>query len=152
MRIIALVGFILALVATPAVGFVGTPIPGVIVINNDDGGSVDDHVKFYDRIAVAGIHVRIEGICISACTLALALPRYQVCVTPTASFGFHLANDGAPNANLTAVLQDRYYPQSVKDWIKEFLHGRPLTPGVIYMSYEAIVRVGAVRPCDVAGT
>jgi hypothetical protein len=142
------VGVILALASWPAFGYVGTPIPGVIVISDDGGGGVDDHVKFYDRIAASGIPVRVEGICVSACTLVLALPRSQLCITPTASFGFHLANDGAPNANLTDVLQDRYYPKSVVAWIKEFLHGRPLTPSVIYMSYSEAIRVDAARSCD----
>src|ERR1035437_7064537 len=134
-----------ALVVGPARGAVH---PGVIVISDDSGGSVSDHVKFYNRIREAGIPVRIEGLCVSACTLVLELPRTQVCITSTASFGFHLASDGEPNANLTDALIRRFYPPAVQAWIKDYtrLHGK-LSERVIYMTIDEVMALNVLSEC-----
>jgi hypothetical protein len=77
-----------------------------IVIGDDWGGSVDDHTKFLDYLKQSGVPVRVEGMCVSACTLvALGLPRAQVCALPSAFLGFHLAQTGGrPNPELTEIL------------------------------------------------
>src|SRR5271166_3810193 len=104
---------------------------GPIIIDNDPGGSVFQEIKWFERIRESGIPVRIRGICISACTLVLMLPKAQVCVEPSVSLGFHLASvSDEPDPLLTAVLNRRYYPQLVQDWIKE--HG-PLTVKPMFM-------------------
>jgi hypothetical protein len=134
-----------ALIVGPARGAVH---PGVIVINDDGGGGVSDHVKFYNRIREAGIPVRIEGMCVSACTLVLDLPRNEVCITSTASFGFHLASDGDPNPNLTEALIRRFYPPAVQQWIKDYtrIHGK-LSERVIYMTFDEIMDLDVLSEC-----
>lgn len=132
-------------------GSVPNPRPGVIVIGDDDGGGIDDHVKFFERLMQSGVPVRVQGICISACTLVLMLPQSQVCFAPTAALGFHLARTGArPEPELTVVLQRRYYPQVVQDWINRWVAARgPLTVDrIVYLSAHDLVAMGGGRWCD----
>lgn|ERR1035437_1421783 len=135
----------LALIVGPAFGIV---CPGVIVIGDDSGGGISDHVKFYNRIREAGIPVRIEGMCVSACTLVLDLPRTEVCMTSTGSFGFHLASDGDPNPNLTEALIQRFYPPAVQQWIKDYtrLYGK-LSERVIYMTFDDVIMLDVLSVC-----
>jgi hypothetical protein len=96
-------------------------------ITRDHGGLVDQYKAKYAKIRDNGERVIIDGICNSACTLVLGMvPLNRVCVTPRASLGFHLAyydtsytfgtkvTSYAGTADLVS-----YYPQSVKDWIKQ---------------------------------
>jgi hypothetical protein len=67
----------------------------------------DNHGVRYDArwaaLAARGVNVRIVGPCHSACTVLLGhIPRSRICVTPNASFGFHLAK--RPHA--TAICGD----------------------------------------------
>lgn len=124
---------------------------GPIVLGDDDGGFVSDHVKFYERIRASGVPVRIEGICISACTLVLMLPYSQVCVTPRMSFGFHQASSGDKvRPDLTEVLQRRYYPPVIQAWIAEWV-GRngPLTrERITYMPAADVIRLNVFPACE----
>jgi hypothetical protein len=55
----------------------------------------------------------IVGPCQSACTVLLGhIPRSRICVTPEASFGFHLAK----RADATATLR-RAYAADITGWI-----------------------------------
>jgi hypothetical protein len=96
-------------------------------ITRDHGGLVDQYKAKYEKIRDRGERVIIDGICNSACTLVLGIvPLQRVCVTPKASLGFHEAyfdkswtmgvrvTSYAGTADLVS-----YYPQSVKDWIKQ---------------------------------
>jgi hypothetical protein len=98
-------------------------------ITRDHGGLVDEYKAKYAKIRDSGDRVIIDGICNSACTLVLGIvPLRRICVTPKASLGFHEAyidkswtfgvrvTSFAGTADLVS-----YYPQSVKDWIRE--HG-----------------------------
>ena len=61
--------------------------------------------------------VRVVGPCQSACTVLLGhIPRGQICVTPAASIGFHLAKRGAATAALWAG-----YQSDIRSWINQ--HG-----------------------------
>jgi hypothetical protein len=106
---------------------------GYYRITRDFGGLVDEYKAKYAKIRDSGDRVVIDGICNSACTLVLGIvPLNRVCVTPKASLGFHEAyidkswtmgvrvTSYAGTADLVS-----YYPQSVKDWIRQ--HGG-LTP------------------------
>lgn len=60
-------------------------------IGNDDGG-IETYVQRFTQARDSGERVVVDGRCLSACTLVLALvPREPICVTPNASFGFHAA-------------------------------------------------------------
>ncbi len=94
-------------------------------ITRDHGGDLKQYEAKYARLRDKGERVIIDGICNSACTLALGmLPAGKVCVTPRASLGFHQAYyDQRWTAGIkitsisgTAELM-AYYPQPVKDWI-----------------------------------
>jgi len=97
------------------------PQPTYFTISGyDPGGNVETYVSFYEKIAASGVGVRVDGACISACTLVLAVvPPERICVTNRALFGFHMASiDDKPDPEMTMVLSTSFYPQWVKDWIK----------------------------------
>ena len=57
-----------------------------IVIRNDGGGNVGQYIERRAKLAKAAA-VRIEGKCLSACTIFTTLPN--ACVAPNALIGFH---------------------------------------------------------------
>jgi hypothetical protein len=64
-----------------------------IDVYDDHGGSVAEYDARWSELAARGVNVRIVGPCQSACTVLLAhIPNERICVTPQASFGFHLAH------------------------------------------------------------
>jgi hypothetical protein len=88
-----------------------------IDVSDDRGGRVADYDSQWAAHARAGATVRIVGPCQSACTVLLGhIPRSRICVTPRASFGFHLAHLSQATATLW-----RAYPADIKAWINQ--HG-----------------------------
>lgn len=84
-----------------------------IDVSDNHGGRVAEYDARWAAHARAGASVRIVGPCQSACTVLLGhIPRSRICVTPQASFGFHLAH--LPQA--TATLWHAYAPD-IKSWI-----------------------------------
>lgn len=153
--ILALIG---ALIGASFIGTVGAAPsspksvaipPGTVVIDDDPGGIVDTYLMWYGRIKQSGAPVVLRGVCVSACTFILALPKDQVCVEPTASLGFHLATmDGKADPWVTIALINRYYPPAVRAWIKERW---PLKVWpILYMSANEIISLGIFSPCNVA--
>ena len=79
------IAVLVCLFATPA--FAET-----IDVSDNHGGRVADYNARWAGHASRGVNVRIVGPCQSACTVLLGhIPRSRICVTPNASFGFHLA-------------------------------------------------------------
>jgi hypothetical protein len=115
------------------------------VIDDDNGGVVDTFVMWYKRLADSGVPVVLRGMCISACTLVLTLPKAQVCVEPTASLGFHLwATGGRPDVSMTEAGARRMYPKVVQNWLKDKkLAIWPIT----FMTAEEIVELGIFPAC-----
>jgi len=107
--------------------FVGTPVRAeTIDVSDNHGGSVAAYNARWATYAAQGASVRVVGPCQSACTVLLGhIPRERICVTPQASFGFHLAH----RADATATLQNAY-ASDIKAWIAQ--HGG-LTPNFIWM-------------------
>ena len=63
------------------------------VVSHDEGGLLTKYFRKYSEMRDRGELVIIDGECISACTLAIALlPPSKVCATPKGSFGFHSAS------------------------------------------------------------
>jgi len=84
-----------------------------INVSDNHGGSVAAYSQRWKGYAARGVNVRIVGKCQSACTVLLGyIPRSKICVTPAASFGFHLAH----RPDMTAVLW-RGYASDIKGWI-----------------------------------
>ena len=69
-----------------------------IDVYDDHGGHVRPNTtRAGPPLAARGVDVRIVGPCQSACTVLLAhIPYDRICVTPQASFGFHLAHRAEP--------------------------------------------------------
>jgi hypothetical protein len=61
-----------------------------VVHSNDVGGLLGEYVEKYRVMAARGDTLVVDGACYSACTLALGI--VDVCATPRASFGFHMAH------------------------------------------------------------
>lgn len=110
-------------------------------IANDGGGRIEEYVARFTRARDAGERIVVDGQCLSACTLVLALlPRERICVTPNASFGFHAAwspdvAGGAVGDSKATELMWKMYPQRIRNWIRAhgglgekmvYLRGRPL--------------------------
>src|ERR1700681_3973637 len=84
-----------------------------IDVFDNHGGRVADYNARWAALGQQGASVRIVGPCQSACTVLLGhIPRSKICVTPNASFGFHLAN----LASATATLR-RAYQSDIQAWI-----------------------------------
>jgi hypothetical protein len=95
-------------------------------VSDNHGGSVAEYSAHWSELARRGVNVRIVGPCQSACTVLLGhIPRSRICVTPEASFGFHLAH----LSSATATLQSAY-SSDIKGWINA--HGG-LTHDFIWM-------------------
>jgi hypothetical protein len=87
-------------------------------INNDRGGYVIQYALNLQKMKRAGTQVQFVGRCLSACTLYMALPRSQTCISTRASFSFHAAYGASPKANRVATLYLlNTYPSWVRNWI-----------------------------------
>jgi hypothetical protein len=85
-----------------------------INVYDDHGGSVAEYDARWSELAARGANVRVVGPCQSACTVLLAhIPNERICVTPQASFGFHLAHRPDATATLWAG-----YNAGIREWIK----------------------------------
>lgn len=110
-------------------------------IERDFGGQIGPYLYKYALVREQGHRVVIDGPCLSACTLALAvIPRNRICMTHNAVLGFHAAwmpgTDGRPvrSTGGTRLLM-AVYPPRIRDWIRRrgglngktiFLRGREL--------------------------
>jgi hypothetical protein len=91
----------------------GSVAAETIEVSDNHGGSVVAYDSRWAGLAARGVDVKIVGPCQSACTVLLGhIPRSKICVTPSASFGFHLAN--LPSA--TATLRGAYQ-SDITAWI-----------------------------------
>ena len=104
-----------------------------IDVFDNRGGRVAAYDARWSNLARRDVSVRIVGPCQSACTVLLGhIPRSRICVTPEASFGFHLAK--LPHA--TATLWSAY-PADIKAWINR--HGG-LTSDFVWMGAPDVYR------------
>ena len=121
------------------------PSRASVSIHLDPGGNVADYLRWYRRLADAGVIAKVDGSCVSACTLVLAMPSAAVCITREARLGFHLATvNDIPRPDVTDELVQEFYPPSVQQWIKK--HG-PLVSAPIYLSGSEAIALGVMREC-----
>lgn len=94
------------------------PKTRAVSVANNSGGSV---VEFAMRTATYRknrTRVQITGRCDSACTLYLALPTNQLCVSPGAYFRFHSPQAGSSgDVSVAKNFMLRKYPGWVRNWI-----------------------------------
>jgi hypothetical protein len=100
-----------------------SPAGATMRITGDPGGLLTAYVERFEAARASGEPVIIDGACLSACTLAVAiLPRGQVCATPKAVLGFHSAwrrtADGGrvTSPDATRAMYE-VYPSNVRKWI-----------------------------------
>jgi len=104
-----------------------------IDVHDNHGGRVADYNARWSGHAARGVSVRIVGPCQSACTVLLGhIPRNRICVTPKASFGFHLSRLPAATETLR-----RAYAPDITAWINR--HGG-LTNTFIWLRAPDIYR------------
>jgi hypothetical protein len=102
------------MMAISAVMFAVTATAATIDVNDNHGGRVKAYDARWAAAAARGDSVRIVGPCQSACTVLLGhIPRARICVTPNASFGFHLAK----TLEATTTLRNAY-ASDIKGWIQ----------------------------------
>ena len=106
-----------------------------VEIGNDSGGYVAEYALRLYEMREARQKVRFVGVCDSACTLFLALPAEQTCITEGVYFRFHAPSaPSASAATAVAAYMMRKYPQWVRVWIdaQGGLTDRLTTMGYLY--------------------
>ena len=110
-----------------------------IDVSDDHGGLLMAYQQQWAQLSAQGMNVRIVGPCVSACTVLLGyIPRQNICVTPGAYFGFHVATTIFATEDLL-----RAYPADVRAWLDQ--RGR-LSNQVLWM--QAPVTYRFFRKCS----
>ncbi|MCC7320316.1 MAG: hypothetical protein IT542_04980 [Rubellimicrobium sp.] len=134
-----------------ALCLLATTLPAILpaatlTIRDDPGGSLAERLALIERYRAAGTALRIEGSCISACTLYLGLPG--TCVTRGARLGFHGPRTGLPGIPLPRAEFERltrvmaaHYPPAIRDWF--MTEARLTTTGYHVLSGVQAVAMGA---------
>ncbi|MFE3838667.1 hypothetical protein [Pseudogemmobacter sonorensis] len=128
----------------------GAPPAPAFVVRHDLGGGVEERIRSVERLRAQGTRIRIEGICISACTLYLGLP--QTCVSPSARLGFHGPSSSLPGLPLPRSEFERvsqtmasYYPAAMRRWFMS--EARMITRDYYLISGHDAIALGA-KSCD----
>jgi hypothetical protein len=117
---------------------------GVVIIGNERGGYISEYARRTLKWREDGTLLRFTGRCDSACTLYLALPYEQTCISEGASFRFHAPIAGSQKArHLAQVYMLNAYPEWVRSWI-DAVGG--LSEDLVTMNFEYASRY--MRPCD----
>ena len=117
---VARLGLSLASILMALPAWAGHRIESEERIVSDKGGYVASYVARLVTLREEGRKVAFAGECDSACTLFLALPRNQVCISPGAFFGFHAPSaPTASGAEAAGAFMLNQYPNWVRRWIAE---------------------------------
>jgi hypothetical protein len=109
-------------------------VQATIEIGDDSGGFVAEYALRLYEILATKQDVKFVGRCDSACTLLLALPTEQTCITEGAYFRFHAPSaPSVTTAAAVAAYMMRKYPTWVRAWI--VAHGG-LSDRLSTMTYE----------------
>jgi len=132
-----------------AIALAGLEAYGAEVVHgNDQGGLLGEYVEKYRAMAARGDTLVVDGPCYSACTLALGI--VDVCATPRASFGFHMAQSMTLFGYFPNYYWSRYmmahYPPEIRGWI---VSKGGLTPDLKVLSGEELA--GLVPACSSEG-
>ena len=112
----------------------GLAEPQVIAVRDDRGGRVINYALQMMKFRDSGTKLKFTGRCDSACTIYLALPRDQTCISPGALFGFHAPFAATPEASQRA--QD-YLLENYPEWVKSWIADRGgLTKDIMTMDYS----------------
>lgn len=115
-------------------------------IGSDRGGYVVQYALRMLKMKQSGKPVQFAGSCLSACTIYLALPPSQTCISPGASFGFHAPYGSSPSGNRMARM---YMLKSYPGWVRSWISSRGgLSSRVITMNYGYASKF--MKPCGTA--
>src|SRR5712671_879337 len=104
-----------------------------IDVSDFQGGLLSTYQTQWSTLAARGVKVRIVGLCVSACTILVGyIPRANICVSPSASLGFHWATTAFHTQELWSA-----YPPDIRQWISQ--HGG-LTNQMIWLQAPNIYR------------
>jgi hypothetical protein len=104
-----------------------------ISIENDSGGYIIDYAIRFAEYEKNDEKIQFAGRCDSACTMFLALPKKQTCISPGAFFRFHSPYGGsAKQDEIASSFLLEKYPQWVTKWIAANGH---LTDDLITMDF-----------------
>ena len=116
-----------------------------VSIFSNSGGSIGKYALRSAQLRKSNKLVRFTGRCDSACTLFLALPAKQMCVSPGAFFRFHApVHASAQAARFAQSYMMRKYPGWVRGWIRSH---NGLSRNLITMDYRYASRF--IRTCSV---
>ena len=146
-----LIGFAIFVTAAKA----DTPV----IIKDDQGGLISDHIKWNDRLRLSKTPVRVEGECYSACAIILDLPKEQVCVTDNATFGFHAVSDLNDHINRDVSVQfaRNFFPRVLREWFMKNIiepidaaakkHQTVDNKGK-FLTADELIEMGVTHKCD----
>ncbi len=104
-----------------------------VEVNDPHGGLLMWYQWMWSKLAAEKVSVRIVGQCVSACTVLLGyIPRENICVTPSASLGFHLATMQFATDDLWKA-----YPADIRGWITQ--HGG-LTSNLLWLQVPVLYK------------
>ena len=105
-----------------------------IEIGNDSGGNVAEYALRLYELQATKQQVKFVGRCDSACTLFLALPTEETCISEGSYFRFHApSGPSAPAADQVKGYMLHKYPKWVRAWI---VAQGGLTDALATMSYD----------------
>lgn len=109
-------------------------------IRIDPGGSVTDRMQQIARIEQTETTFRIDGMCVSACTMYLGMKK--ICIAPRTILGFHSSYTRESNIPVPSKFGNatvmQYYPEKVRKWVteKKALDSLDLTPMTAEEAWE----------------
>jgi len=130
----AVVGCVSLITAGPSSAVLRMDTQRAISIWNDNGGHMVSYAIKTLKFERSGTSLAFRGRCASACTLYLALPSGQTCLTRGASFRFHAPYGASGHGNaIAATFMLEKYPPWVRSWIQR--HGG-LSSRALVMNYD----------------
>jgi hypothetical protein len=131
---------ILALIAASAVQ---ARVEQILIVRNDHGGVISERSDEIAHLQRTGQPVQIEGECLSACTMYLALQN--TCVKPDTRLGFHapqIAGQRLAVSDFEHWSQEiaRHYPEPLKTWYMR--EGRLRQAGYFSIRGTELIRLG----------
>jgi hypothetical protein len=123
----------------------GQGFTSIVIITGDKGGDIGAYAAKYRALAEDGAMFRIDGRCVSACTIVLAYAD-RVCVTKRAALGFHEARDkSGKRLRAGSDYMMSTYPVPVREYISAH-GGLPPPYGVMWVTGSALR--GLVKACE----
>lgn len=118
---------------------ISTPIQRVVV-KDDPGGRLDQYLQSLVLIKKAGLGVKFDGMCASACTLIVNTElSLDVCITQNAKLGIHhpflMSSDGDIAYSIPAIAQanqvwSEVFYKKYPEWLRKFIDTNNGAPDV----------------------